>query len=197
MVEPVDVRVFFNFRSPYCYLFSKRVFPVLEDFRINLEWRPLGGWDGRSPPDRAKFKLPIARQDAGRWAKRMGIPFNPPPPTMEPTIAGAGSLLAEEKGLLEEYVIEVMRGGWEDGKDMGDLDLLLAVGTEVGLDRDELAAAVEDPTRLKQLEANWDEAAGLNVIGVPTVVIEDQIYWGNDRLDFVEEHLLDLRLARL
>ncbi len=197
MIQAQDVRVFFNFRSPYCYLASKRIFQLLARYQVNVVWRPLGGWDGRSPPDRAKFKLPLARQDVGRWARRMGIPFNPPPPTTEPTPAGAGSLLAEEQGLLPDYVREVMRAGWAESQDIGNIDVLLAVGAAIGLKRGALALAVADPARLARLEANWQEAAGLGVIGVPTLVVEDQIYWGNDRLDFVEDHLKELRLARL
>lgn len=79
MVEPADVYLYFNFRSPYCYLASKTMFDVLDDFHVNVLWRPLGGWEGRSPPDVAKVKVPVARQDVARIARRMGIPVNPPP----------------------------------------------------------------------------------------------------------------------
>ena len=88
MSDSVDLKVFFNFRSPYCYLASKLMFSLLDEYDVNMVWRPLGGWDGRSPPDRAKVKMPLARQDVARWARRMGIPCNPPPPTTNPTLAG-------------------------------------------------------------------------------------------------------------
>ena len=70
MREAVDVHVYFNFRSPYCYLVSKTMWPIFDDFHANLIWHPVGGWDLRSPPDRGKKKLPIARQDMARFAKR-------------------------------------------------------------------------------------------------------------------------------
>jgi 2-hydroxychromene-2-carboxylate isomerase len=197
MVEPVDVHFYFNFRSPYCYLATKTLWRIFDDFHTQLIWRPLGGWDGRSPPEVAVKKLPIARQDMARFARRLGIPVNPPPKTTDPTLAGAGSLLAEEKGLLRPYIIEVMRREWADGADIGQLDILLEVGASIGLDRDELAAAANDPARQAQLEANWREADERGAVGVPTFIIGEEIFWGQDRIDFVLEHLRELRLSRL
>ena len=66
----IDIRVFFNFRSPYCYLVSLSLFERLQAYEVTLVWRSLGGWDGRSPPERAKVKVPLTRQDVGRWCRR-------------------------------------------------------------------------------------------------------------------------------
>ncbi len=197
MIEPIEVRIFFNFRSPYCYLASKRMFRIFDDFHARLVWRPLGGWDGRSPPDRAKVKVPLVRQDVARFARRMGIPLEPPPKTTDPTKAGAGSLLAEEQGLLRPYVVEMMRAEWAEGADIGREEVVLEVGRRIGLDTDALRVAIDDPARLARLEENWQEARSLGVMGVPTFVIGDQLFWGNDRLEFVFDHLRELRLARL
>ena len=197
MVEPADVYLYFNFRSPYCYLATKTMWSVFDDYHTRLVWRPLGGWDGRSPPEVALKKLPIARQDMARFARRLGIPVNPPPKTTDPTLAGAGSLLAQEKGLLRPYINEVMRKEWAEGADIGQLDVLLEVGEGIGLDRDELAAAANDPENQAQLVANWHEADEKGAIGVPTFIIGEEIFWGQDRIDFVLEHLREMRLSRL
>ncbi|MDZ7809447.1 MAG: 2-hydroxychromene-2-carboxylate isomerase [Arhodomonas sp.] len=196
-MEPVDLELYFNFRSPYCYLASKRMFRLLDDYHVRLLWRPLGGWHGRSPPDRAQKKLPIARQDVARFARRMGIPLNPPPEETDPTRASAGSLLAEERGLLRAYTVEVMRAEWAEGRDIGELEVLRDVAGRIGLDPDELAAAADDPGRRQRLEENWAQADERGAFGVPTFAIGDEIFWGQDRIDFVEEHLRELRLARL
>lgn len=197
MSTPVDLRLYFNFRSPYCYLASKSIWGLLDNYNVNLIWRPLGGYNGRSAPDRAVRKMPIARQDVARFARRMGIPVNPPPKTTDPTRAGSGSLLAEERGLLRPYIIEVMRAEWAEGQDIGEPEVLLRVGQKVGLDRAELAEAIEDPSRLAQLESNWEEAEQIGAFGVPTFVVGEEIFWGQDRIEFVEDHLRKLRLARL
>ncbi len=197
MPEAVDVKLFFNFRSPYCYIASKTLFAIYDDYHANLVWRPLGGWSGRSSPDRAKVKVPLTRQDVRRITAKMGIPMNPPPISTEPTAAGAASLLAEERGLLRPWMVEVMRAEWAEGKDIGDQQVLLDVGKLVGLDSDELMGSFSDPDRLAQLDRNWEEAQELGLIGVPSFQIGEELFWGSDRIDYVLDHLSGLRLRKL
>ncbi|PTU77738.1 disulfide bond formation protein DsbA [Pseudomonas indoloxydans] len=197
MTDLVDVKLFFNFRSPYCYLASKKLWPIVDEFQSRLIWRPVGGWDLRSPPERAKSKMPLVRQDLGRFARRLGIPVVPPPVSTDPTLAGAGSLLAEQKGLLRPYIVEVMREEWSHGRDIGQEDVLLEVGERIGLDRQELAKAIHSPSNLEQLARNADEAAELGVIGVPTFVIDEQVFWGQDRIDFVLDELRERRATKI
>jgi 2-hydroxychromene-2-carboxylate isomerase len=197
MVEPIELKLFFNFRSPYCYIASKFMFEVFDNYHAKLVWRPLGGWTGRSSPDRARVKVPITRQDVARITRRMGIPMNPPPISTEPTRAGAGSLLAEQKGVLRPYIVEMMRKEWAEGQDIGETEIILQVGEEVGLDRGELEQALDSEDNLALLGKNWEEAQDLGVIGVPSFVIGEEIFWGSDRIDYVKDHLRQLGLARL
>lgn len=196
MSTHVPVTVFFNFRSPYCYLASKSMFDVLDRFDCHFEWRPLGGWDGRSSPERAKGKLPIARQDVRRWCRRLGIPFSPPPLTTDPTRAGAGSLLAEQQGRLREYVVAVMHAEWGEGRDIGQIDVLQDAGRRAGLDPAALTTAVDDPALLARLGEHMQQAQAVGVFGVPSFVVGEEVFWGNDRLDFLAEHLVELGAAR-
>ena len=193
MSDPIDVTLYFNFRSPYCYLASKKMFALEDEHGARFVWRPLGGWAGRSPPERAKYKIPIVRQDIARWCRRMNIPYQPPPITTDPTIAAAGSLLAESRGCLREYIVAVMAKEWADGEDIGDPEVLLAVGESVGLDRAELQQTIESEEVLATLEKNHEEASERGAFGVPTFIVGDQIFWGQDRIDFVAEHLDELR----
>lgn len=193
---PAEVFLYFHFRSPYCYLASKTLWPIFDDFHTVMRWRPLGGWDGRSPPERAKVKIPISRQDLARHCRRMGIPCNPPPVTTDATLAGVGSLLAETRGVLREYIVEMMRAEWAAGLDIGQAAVRNEVARAVGLDVSEFEAFVANPAEQARLADNWSEAQEKGVIGVPSFVIDDQVFWGNDRIDFVIEHLMEMRLAR-
>ncbi len=197
MTDSADVKLFFNFRSPYCYIASKTLFRIYDDYHANLVWRPLGGWSGRSSPDRAKVKVPLTRQDVRRITAKMGIPMNPPPITTDPTIAGAASLLAEKRGVLRQWIVEVMRAEWAQGLDIGDEQVLLAVGEGIGLEREELQAAFSNTSYLEQLDANWLEAQELGLIGVPSFQVGDELFWGSDRIEYVLDHLNELRLRRL
>jgi 2-hydroxychromene-2-carboxylate isomerase len=196
MPDAIDVKLFFNFRSPYCYIATKTLFQIYDDFHANLVWRPLGGWAGRSSPERAKVKVPLVRQDVRRITGKMGVPMNPPPITTDPTRAGAVSLLAEERDLLRPWIVEIMRAEWAHGRDIGDEQVLLEVGTAVGLDAEEMQASFSDAQKLAQLDSNWEEAQDLGLIGVPSFQIGDELFWGSDRIEYVLDHLRSLRLSR-
>ena len=190
------VRVFFNFRSPYCYLASHRLFERLAAFDIDIQWRSLGAWDGRSAPERAKVKVPLTRQDVARWCRRMQVPFNPPPVSTDPTAAALLAFAAEDAGLLAQYVQRVMWREWAEGQDIGQTEVLEGVASDSGLPPAAVRSALDDATLLARLQANWQEAEAAGVIGVPSFVVGDQIFWGNDRLDFLEEHLTELGLRK-
>ncbi|MBL4612580.1 MAG: DsbA family protein [Emcibacter sp.] len=194
---PVEINVFFNFRSPYCYLASKNMFSIFDEYHAKMIWKPFGGWSGRSAPDRAKIKIPLVRQDVERFTRAMGIPFVPPPNETDPTLAGAISLVAEQEGLLETYVIEVMRKEWAEGQDIGKLDVLLEVGEEIGLGRGAITRAAENKELFAKIDRNWEEAEAKGVFGVPTFSVGDHIFWGNDRIDSLKGHLHNLRLRKL
>ncbi|TDG14050.1 2-hydroxychromene-2-carboxylate isomerase [Seongchinamella unica] len=197
MTEPVDVTLYFNFRSPYCYIASKTLFRIFDDYHTRMVWRPLGGWSGRSSPERAKVKVPLTRQDVRRITAKMGIPMNPPPIATDPTMAGAASLLAEEQGVLREWIVEVMRAEWAEGLDIGNEQVLLQVGDNIGLERAALQAAFSDAGYLRQMEDNWAEAQELGLIGVPSFRIGEELFWGSDRIEYVLDHLNASRLRRL
>ena len=192
MKKSIDVTLYFNFRSPYCYLLSKTMWPIVDDFDINLIWRPVGGWNLRSSPERAKKKLPIARQDLKRFAKRLGIPVNPPPMETEPTPAGAGSFYAEEQGKLRDYIIETMREEWEFGNNIALDESLRNIARRCNLNEEALIEAAKDPINLAKLEQNAELADSDGAVGVPTFIIGDQIFWGQDRVEFVIEYLQEL-----
>jgi 2-hydroxychromene-2-carboxylate isomerase len=191
------VKIFFNFRSPYCYLASHTMFEQLDEFDVDIAWRSVGGWDGRSPPERAKVKVPLTRQDVARWCTRLALPFNPPPITTDPTPAAMLAFAAEQAGVLPDYVKKVMWAEWAEGRDIGETAVLREVAEQVGLDASQAVAALTSIDNQNKLAANWAEAGDLGVIGVPTFVVGEQIFWGNDRLDFLLEHVAELGLRKI
>lgn len=192
-MNKIDIKVYFNFRSPYCYLASKRMFDVIIAPDIQIIWRPLGGWNGRSAPDRVAYKLPIVRQDVARWCRRLDIPFVPPPTETDPTNAALGSLLTERLGLLQEYVVEVMREEWEFGQNIGLEEPLLRAAERAGIKADAMRQALKDENGLAKLNQFEESAKVDGAFGVPTFVVGKEVFWGNDRLDFLAEHIASLR----
>jgi 2-hydroxychromene-2-carboxylate isomerase len=122
----------------------------------------------------------------------MDIPLNPPPPETEPTPAGAASLYAEEQGKLRQFIIEAMHLEWGEGQNIAEDTALAEVANRIGLDSDAVIGAAHDSHYLDELAQNANEAEEGGVIGVPTFVIGEDIFWGQDRVDFVLEHLQEV-----
>ncbi len=123
------------------------------------------------------------------------FPFVPPPKDTDPTRAAIGSFLAEEMGLLSAYVVEVMREEWEFGR-TSEKTMRCCVPACVRVcQTDRFAEAIDSPANRAALGECEAQASADGVFGVPTFVVGTEVFWGNDRLDFLAEHLDGLRLA--
>ena len=87
------------------------------------------------------------------------------------------------------YVDAVYRAIWVDGKNMNDPAVVGAVLQQAGFDPQALLALADDPEVKDRLKAVTQEAVARGVFGAPTFFVDGQMYWGQDRLDFVKEAL--------
>jgi 2-hydroxychromene-2-carboxylate isomerase len=81
------------------------------------------------------------------------------------------------------------RAYWIEGRDVADRDVLREVAG------DELVSRLDEPEVKEGLRAASDEALAMGVFGVPTFLVDDQLFWGQDRLAFVEKALSGWRVA--
>ena len=190
------VEFYFDFGSPTAYLAHCRLQQLAAQYDLTVEYRPmlLGGvfkaTDNMSPvaiPAKGKYML---EQDLPRFAKRYGAPlnFNPhfPINTLQ---AMRGAVAARNAGVMPTYVDALYTAMWVDQKNLGDSDVLAAVLTEAGLDAEALLAATGDPDVKGELIRSTEEAVARGAFGAPTFYLGDDMYFGQDRLDFVEEAL--------
>jgi 2-hydroxychromene-2-carboxylate isomerase len=85
--------------------------------------------------------------------------------------------------------LALYRAGWSERKPLAMKDDILAVIAAAGIDPVPIAKRMDAPEVVGQLEANTSEAAERGVFGSPTIFVGDAMFFGNDRLDFVREHL--------
>ena len=78
---------------------------------------------------------------------------------------------------------------WAEGQDIGQTDVLENIAESCGMEKTVVGEALANSQYEEELQANWAQAQALGVIGVPSFVIGEEIFWGNDRFDFVLEHL--------
>jgi len=89
-----------------------------------------------------------------------------------------------------------MRIEWAEGQNIGEETVLREVANRINLDADLVITASKNPAYLNTLASNAAEAAADGAIGVPSFIIGEEIFWGQDRIDFVLEKLAELRAAK-
>ncbi len=198
-MNPANKRVeyFFDFGSPTSYLAWTQLPGIAASAGAEIVWRPmlLGGVfkaTGNASPVSVPAKGRWMNQDIARWAKRYGVPFrfNPSFPINTLTLMrGATGLQMRRQDDLIRYLDLMHRAMWEQGRNLGDAAVLAATLVEGGFDADAFAALVADPEVKAGLVATTEEAVTRGVFGAPTFFVGETMFFGQDRLEFVEAAL--------
>jgi 2-hydroxychromene-2-carboxylate isomerase len=189
------VRFLFDYGSPTTYLAWKRLPAIAARTGATVEHVPvlLGAIfkaTGNASPAMVPAKGRHMNDDMQRWARRDGTPLvlNPFFP-VNTTQLMRGAIVAQQRDELPRYSEAVFHGMWRDAKNMGDADVLSQTLTDGGLDAAAYAAAIEDQAVKDRLRANTEAAIAAGVFGAPSFFVGDQLFFGQDRTDFVERAL--------
>ena len=189
------VEIFFDFLSPPSYLAWTQVPGIVRRTGASALWRPMFTiglhqlTENRSPvmvPNKARW---IAG-DLQRFARRYGVTLNPNPHGIINILpADRAAALAEKEGVVEQLMATAYPAMWVDGRDLSDPKVLGEVIAAAGLDAARYLAAIETDEVKNLLKQNTQEAADRGAFGAPTFFVGDEMFFGQDRLDFVEEAL--------
>jgi 2-hydroxychromene-2-carboxylate isomerase len=141
-------------------------------------------------PQRQAYRLHELR----RWRHHLGIPI-----TIEPKFFPAGeqlsapSVIAVRETIGDQPAIKlahrVLKALWQEEKNPADAATMAALIKDVGLDADQVMKLGAEPRWAERRLADTQAAVDRGVFGAPSYVIGDDIYWGQDRLEFVERRL--------
>lgn len=180
----MDPRFFFGAMSPYSWFAAERIDGLL----ARAQWRPLFLGGIFKENGRTSWGLTDGRSegmaDCEARAASYGLgPIHWPEhwPTNDLLIA-RGMVHAERQGRLKPFALSAMRLAFREGADLGDRQAVIEAGSRAGLDAPALDAALDDPDVKQALRAVNEEAVGAGVFGVPTVVLDGRLFWGDDRL---------------
>lgn len=186
---------FFDFGSPASYLAHTQMDGVAARTGAEIVWRPmlLGGVfkaTGNMSPASVPAKGKWMNADLARFAKRYGAPFNRNPFFPVNTLVMMRGAAAFEGGpQFRPYVDAMFKAMWVDQKNMNDMPTAAGVLKAAGFDPTDFMSKAEAQTAKDRLKATTEEAVSRGVFGAPTTFVGDEMFFGQDRLDFVEEAL--------
>jgi 2-hydroxychromene-2-carboxylate isomerase len=166
---------------------SMRIYPAdFSEIFANSGGLPLP----KRSPQRQAYRL----QELARWRDHLGIPIAIQPkffPSSEQHSASCVIALRETVGDQPAIKLahRVLKAIWQEEKNTGDLTTLAALITEIGQDADQLLKLAAEPRWAERRVADTRAALDRGVFGAPSYVIGDDIFWGQDRLEFVERRL--------
>lgn len=196
MPQP-EILVFYGISSPWAYFGTPKLWDIVRRHDARLILRPIrvieanGGIPLRT---RAQARQDYHALELARWRDHLGMPLNLTPrfyPCRTIETAAQAVIAVQEAGLdAPAFSFAVQRALWAEDRDIADVETLrdLARGT-VG---EEGASLVSDPALPRHVEAwqaNLAEAEARGIFGTPTYVVRDELFWGQDRLDFMDRAL--------
>ncbi len=186
--------------SPWTYLGSQRFAEIVQRHGAEVRVTPVnfgevfprtGGLPlAKRAPERQAYRM----MELKRWREHLGIPIN-----LEPKFFPANDRLAacmvlaagETGGKPLELAQAFGKAVWEEERNIADEETCKAIAGETGHDGDALLAKAQEEATQKRYETQTEEAISRGVFGAPSYVYKDEIFWGQDRLDFLERALAE------
>jgi 2-hydroxychromene-2-carboxylate isomerase len=187
------IEFYFDFGSPTAYLAHKRLQQLKAEYGCTIDYKPvlLGGLfkasGNMSPvtvPAKGKYMM---TQDLPRFAALYQVPLTVNPHFPINTLnlmRGAVATLGQD--YFDNYVEVVYDAIWVNGDNMGNLEVVANVLSDAGLNAQKIIAATQDPDIKAALISNTDAAVARGCFGAPTMFIGNDMFFGQDRMQFIE-----------
>ena len=184
---------YFDFVSPYSYLALSQLPALAREHDVEIAYKPFRLLElmklvGNRPTTiECKNKQRYAGADLGRWAAKYGVSVrrNPHLRKVDTARLLRGALLAADDGVAAPYVASVFGALWNGERDLSQDAELLGVLAQAGLAGEKLLERADSESVVARLDRETAAAAERGVFGSPSFFVGDELYFGNDRLDFV------------
>lgn len=193
---------YFSTTSPWSYLGHDRLAIIARKHRANIDLKPVdyaqifpltGGLPvSKRAPQRQKYRL----VELERWRKQNRVQLTLEPKYFPYDVAIASLLVVAANADLDETLAmlitsAIFKGCWVEERDMGNPEELFDIVKSQGLDAAELLASARSDKTRARYQALTEEALARGVFGAPTYFYNDEMFWGQDRLDFLDQALAD------
>jgi 2-hydroxychromene-2-carboxylate isomerase len=193
-----EVTVYYALQSPWTYLGWARLRELVARSGAIAHYRPIQ----IAPVFEASGTLMLAQRprqrqayrlmELRRWREHLGVPLNLQPkhfPVDEALAARMAIAHRQRGGDIAAFSQALMTAVWAEERDLADRATLLQIAREQGADGPTLLEAAERSAARQEYDANTQAAIDQGMFGLPTFVIGDELFWGQDRLEFVARAL--------
>lgn len=192
-----QVEFFFDVGSPYSYLAYHQLPKIAAARNAEIVWRPmlLGGVfqaTGNSSPATVPMKARHSQIDLERWARYFDVPYTPNPHFPINTLhlmRGAAGMQMRGDEEFQRYLSAVFSAMFEKPRNLGVPDELAEVLEAAGIAPALFLELTKDDKVKSKLKKDSEEAVSRGVFGAPTFFVGEEMFWGQDRLHFVERAL--------
>jgi 2-hydroxychromene-2-carboxylate isomerase len=197
-----SIEMYWDLGSTNSYFALKLVKPMLERHGLALQLRPYNlGYVFRQRNyvlmDEPPAKIANRKADLRRWADKYGLAFRFPTTfPVKSSKALRASIAMREWDLENAFVDAVMDAYWErDEASVAAYPGMRAIVENLGVGFDRFVALCESESTAAALAASTDEGSRRGVFGAPTIFVGDEMFWGKDRMEFVEDEIVRRRAA--
>jgi len=187
--------------SPFMYLGHDRLVAIARKHGATIAVKAINLGDvfpvsgglplSKRAPQRQAYRLVELR----RWSEHLNMPINVQPKffPVNGDLAAAWILAAQEQGIVEALALTgaVGRAIWEQERDVAAASTLMDIASELGLDAVTLGRRAATTEIVARYKALTQEAIDRQVFGAPTYIYRDELFWGQDRLDFLDRALAE------
>jgi 2-hydroxychromene-2-carboxylate isomerase len=190
------VEFFFDYGSPFSYLADTRLADLAKRTDAVLTYRPmlLGAVlkaTGNSSPMAVPAKGAYMAVELERWAQRYGVSFKSSPFSFRSNTLRLmrGAVASQRLNIFAQYHRAIFEAVWGQPLDLGEEGIFRDLLRQAAIDPEQLLRTMAEQETKDGLRRNTDEALERGVFGAPTFFVGNQMFWGNDRLDWVEAAL--------
>lgn len=195
MSAPEPIRFYLDYISSNAYLAWEAIQPLARRFGRRVEPKPvlfaaLLDAHGTTGPAEVPAKRRWMGLNNARKAAVLGVPLNPPAAhPFNPLLSLRVSLLPMADDVRERLVDGLMRAVWVEGRLVSEPDVVRDVAAAAGLDGEKAVADAQSPEIKELLRSETDAAVAAGVFGVPTMMVDGDLFWGYDDFPWLERFL--------
>lgn len=195
---PAPIEFYFDFSSPYAYLASEQIEPLAARYGRGVNFNPvlLGAVfkvSGGAPlTEQYEPKARYSKHDFERSARFAGVAFRQPSKFPIGTVNASRALLwlqQQHPALATPFVHAAFRAYFQHDQDISDATVVGRVGQDIGVEASAMLQGMQQAEVKDALKRRVDEAIAMGLFGAPTIVVDGEVFWGNDRLPQIERWL--------